>query len=330
MIAARIDRRNTLGLSLLAALTGLPLFAGFAGIVWELAQWAGYFAVLATLLLVGSEQRPRAPAGLLTTRLHSHIGWAALAAVAAHVIGLVLADRVTIEYFKPSAPLHQLAGIAAAALLLLSAVGADAAARGRVWPSHRSFVATHVWAACALTVLIAAHVIVTARFIGGPGRRALYAATAAAALWMLLRGGRQTRRFSVAVVVVAGIAALALLQFDRVDATLRESIVARTDPLPLDFPHDKHGAVNCLICHHNYADRRGKESCLPCHRSTRADLRLGVQARFHGFCVDCHRHPNAALREHGPVAGCSICHRAAGTAAKIDPGPRPQGFAGSG
>jgi len=102
---------------------------------------------------------------------------------------------------------------------------------------------------------------------------------------------------------------LALLA-PNVGATLREPIVARTGAaaLPLDFPHEKHGAVNCLTCHHNYADGRGMQACIACHRGGGADLREGAEARFHGFCLDCHRHPDPALPGHGPVSGCVGCH----------------------
>ncbi|MDE2371510.1 MAG: cytochrome c3 family protein [Burkholderiales bacterium] len=314
MASTRTEFRDRLGLGLmlglLLALALLPLFAGFAGLAWEVAQGAGLLGALATLLLAGAALRPRAPAGLVTLRLHGRIGWFALVAVSGHVVGLVLADRVTIEYLKPSAPLHQLAGIAAAALLLLLTCGASAPLRRRVWPSHRVFASTHLVATCAMTVLIAAHVIVSARYVGGAGRRAIYVAAAAAALLMLLRGRGPARRLAIAVAVAAGVVALALLLPERVDARLREPVALRQTGLALDFPHGKHGAVKCLTCHHNYADRTGKESCMPCHSGGRADLRLGVEARMHGFCLDCHRHPNAALRKQGPVAGCAVCHRA--------------------
>jgi predicted CXXCH cytochrome family protein len=167
--------------------------------------------------------------------------------------------------------------------------------------------------------LIAVHVVVTARYVGGGGRRVLYAAAAIGALLMLLRARRPvgTRRqlvfgrhstLVVAAVALCAAAIAGLLPYS-VGAKLREPIIRRTVSLPLDFPHDKHGAVNCLACHHNYADGTGATLCVECHRSARADLKEGLQARFHGFCFDCHRHPDPALTRHGPVAGCVVCHR---------------------
>ncbi len=114
-------------------------------------------------------------------------------------------------------------------------------------------------------------------------------------------------------VVALSAAALASLLPHAVDAALREPLMRRTGALPLDFPHDKHGMVNCLKCHHNYVDTPGGETCVSCHRSSRADLKEGAEARFHGFCFECHRHPAAVFKRHGPVSGCVACHEAPGT-----------------
>jgi hypothetical protein len=185
--------------------------------------------------------------------------------------------------------------------------------------------------ACVLAALVAVHVVVTARYIGGGGRRALYVAATIGALALLLRARRplQSSRQApprpmlvfgrhsaliVGIVIICG-AALAALVPASVDASLREPAFLRASRLPLDFPHDKHGAVNCLTCHHNYADGTGAALCIECHRSQRADLRAGIEARFHGFCLDCHRHPGASLEghAHGPVSGCHLCHRPPGS-----------------
>jgi hypothetical protein len=83
----------------------------------------------------------------------------------------------------------------------------------------------------------------------------------------------------------------------------------RSNVLPLDFDHRKHVAVNCLTCHHNYADGRGFDGCIHCHAGTRPDLKVGVEARFHAFCLNCHRNPDPTFPRHGPVSGCSTCHR---------------------
>jgi predicted CXXCH cytochrome family protein len=96
------------------------------------------------------------------------------------------------------------------------------------------------------------------------------------------------------------------------DTAFREPFLTRTKPLPLDFPHGKHVNVNCLTCHHNFADGKGVDNCIMCHKSGRSDLKVQVQAQFHAFCFECHRHPKKDLAAHGPVAGCASCHRLPG------------------
>jgi predicted CXXCH cytochrome family protein len=111
--------------------------------------------------------------------------------------------------------------------------------------------------------------------------------------------------------LVAALALAALLRSSSA-AVLREPLFQRASPIALDFPHGKHTQVNCLQCHHNYADGRGFDRCIGCHRSSRSDLEEGIEARFHGFCFDCHRNPPANFARHGPVAGCASCHHPPG------------------
>lgn len=312
-------------------LLALPAVAGFVGPAWELSQGAGLAAAAVCILLCGAPLRPRdlEPPTVLSLRLHTAIGWTALGLTSLHIAGLVLSDHTVIEYLEPTAPLYQIAGIAAALLLLVLVPLSHGPLRRRLWKSHRGFQASHVILACVLAVLVAVHVLVTARYVGGVGRRALYVAATSGALLLLLRARRPLQsarhapahpsrvfgRHSSLIVGVVAIcaAALAALLPASVDASLREPLYPRASRLVLDFPHEKHGAVNCLTCHHNYADGTGSALCVECHRSRRADLRAGVEARFHAFCFDCHRHPSPTLKGHGPVSGCRTCHRAAGS-----------------
>lgn len=60
--------------------------------------------------------------------------------------------------------------------------------------------------------------------------------------------------------------------------------------LPLDFNHQVHGKVNCLTCHHDYADHSpsapsGERTCLLCHKKTPA-LALRIEQDFHALCRD--------------------------------------------
>ncbi len=328
---ARRDARYALWVAGLLALAAVPALAGYAGLGWELSQMAGLAGSLACIALCGLPVRPRdsSPPTLLSLRLHTIIGWGALSAVVVHVGGLVAADRTVVEYLKPTTPLYQLAGIAAALVLLIVVLSSAGSVRRRLWASHRGFQAVHVILACVLAASVAVHVVVTARYLGGVGRRVWFVAVTIGAILMLLRsrrpgaagqrGSRAQRlvfgRHSTLIVGVAavGAAALAGLLPDAVGAALREPLLRRAGALALDFPHDKHGTVNCLKCHHNYVDTPGGDTCVSCHRSSRADLKEGAEARFHGFCFECHRHPPAAFKRHGPVSGCIACHQQPGT-----------------
>jgi predicted CXXCH cytochrome family protein len=323
----RLDTRYALWGAALALVAIMPLLSGFSGFVWELSQFAGLVGCLACIALCGAPLRPRAsvPPTLVSLRLHTLIGWVGFAAVVVHAGGLLLADPIAIEYWKPSMPLYQMAGFGSGLVFLIVVVSSGAGARRCLWANHRGFQATHVILGCLLAAGVAVHVITTDRYVGGGWRRALMLAATLGALLMLLRFRRPSsaspsalrvqRRLVfgrhssliLGVVVITAVAVAAMVRGSAV-AALREPLIHRRSPIPLDFPHGKHVAVNCLICHHNFADGRGFDECVGCHRSQRADLKEGVEAQFHGFCFECHRRPAVSFTRHGPVSGCVSCH----------------------
>jgi hypothetical protein len=303
----------------------LPTGAGFSRLGWESAQLAGLCAALLYIVLCGAPLRSRAarPPSLLTLRSHSLLAWMALIAAALHVLGTLLADRVSLEYLKSSMPWYQWAAMAATVLMLLVTLLAIRPVRQALWRSHRGFQASHVVLSALSLLAIAAHVIGAARYVGAWWSRCLWIAAASGALLMLLRarGGRNAlppafprqgvfgrHAAPVLVAVTAVILAMLSLLPGQWSTALRASPVARLGGLPLDFPHTKHTEVPCAVCHHNFVDDRGLDNCIACHQSQRNDLQMGIEARFHGFCLQCHRHPDAVLSSHGPVSGCSVCH----------------------
>jgi len=324
----RIDFRYGLWAAGLLLVTAAPGLAGFVGLGWEVSQIVGLISAIACILLCGCPLRPRnaVPPTLLTLQSHQYIGWLALIAAALHMGGLLVADRTVVEYLKPATPLYQWAGILALVLLMVMVASSVTRARQRLWKGHRGFQATHVSLGCVLLVLVTIHVAVTHRYVGGGARQIIFGAVTAGAILLLLRARRvgvaagsiaAARRLVfgrhskwIAFIAIVSGAAVAVVFLPRVQVSLRESLWHRELRLPLIFPHEKHATVNCLICHHNYADGRGADSCVPCHRSARADLKAGAESRFHGFCLDCHRHPSTAFKgKHGPVSGCHTCHR---------------------
>jgi DMSO/TMAO reductase YedYZ heme-binding membrane subunit len=320
-------RALAIGLALAAA---LPVFAGFTTLGWEFSEFLGFVGTIACLALCGCPVRPRAsdPPALLSLRRHEMLGWIALGAAVLHVLLAVVSDHAVVEYLKSTAPLYQLTGITALIFLLALTVTSVADVRRRMWSSHRDFQATHIIFGCLLAVLLGAHVITTGRYTGGYGRRILYVAVAAGGIAILLRRRRSPgtatheplviRRlaFGRHSTLMVGVIAVTMLTLGslipgRALVALREPVLPRTQTLPLNFDHRKHTAINCLVCHHNYADGRGFDACIFCHRSARTDLKVGVEARFHDFCLNCHRHPGPTLQRHGPVSGCTICHQPA-------------------
>ncbi len=325
----RFDRRYALWTVTCAAVALAGLAAGvmgWSGWLWEVAQASGLGAAGVCLLLCAWPVRPREaqPPTVLTLRGHEWLGWAALGGVLLHVIGSVLAEPQAIEYLKWSAPRYQWAGVGALLLLVLMVFGSSARVRRR-FANHRAFQVVHVIIGCVVLAAATLHVVVTARQVGGGVKRWLFEAIAVGALAMLLRrrrvrtgagiatGGPQLAfgRNSRVVAVCIGVLMVACVSFaaHRTRLALREPMLPLTaHTLPLDFPHAKHTQVNCLTCHHNFADGKGFENCVLCHQSRRTDLKVGVEARFHDFCLECHRHPEAALKGHGPVSGCVGCH----------------------
>ncbi|MDE2305070.1 MAG: cytochrome c3 family protein [Gammaproteobacteria bacterium] len=293
---------------------------------WEIAQAFGVASVALCLMLCVLSVRPRSGANqAFSLRSHEWLGWLALAAALLHVGCLIATDPVVIEHLKPTAPRYELAGMLALGALAFLVLAGHAPIRQRLWLRHRNFQAAHVGAACLLVWTTAAHVVTTDRYVHGASQRAAYLLLSAVALLALLRPRsshaqvRQTRpvlaslvfgRHSAIVlaIVLGSLGALLPLDPSGAIVALREPFLRRDERLVVDFPHDLHRAINCIQCHHNYTDGTGGDSCVACHRSRRTDLRVGVEARFHTFCLGCHRDPPGGLSGHGPVTGCRSCH----------------------
>ena len=294
-------------------------------LAWEIAQALGLGAVAGCLILCVLAVRLRAGArGVFTLRAHQLLGWAVVSAALLHV-GLSLeTDHTVIEHLKPTAPRYEYAGVLALVGLLFLTLPAGAQARARLWRTHRGFQASHVAAACLLLVALAMHVVTTGRYVHGPAQAAVYLLASGAALLALLRARSQPTsaprprltaglvfgRYSRVTlgVVLGSLAALLALAAGASSLVLREPFAARSERLALDFPHDRHRAVSCVSCHHDFIDKSGQGSCVSCHRSARADLKAGPEARFHDFCLGCHRDPAETLAGPRPVTGCDSCH----------------------
>jgi DMSO/TMAO reductase YedYZ heme-binding membrane subunit len=330
----RVDWRYLVvcvGLVAIASLAGLSRHAG-AG--WEIGCGAGLLATIGSLALFALPVRPREsiPPAPLSIERHRLLGFTVLALCIAHAGVLILVDHPVVEYLMPTMPWYQAAGVLA--LLLLVALGLTSTrdSRRRLWASHRDFQAIHILLSIAALVLITVHVIATARYTHGWPAVGIYLATSVAALGMLLRQrkgaranigghdligraafGRHSRLVVVSIVLAC--AGVALMLPRLVGPTMRASPLKRAQRLSLSFPHEKHSGVNCLECHHNFVDQTGHSACISCHLRPGGAIKMAIEPRFHGFCLECHRDAARFPDKHGPVAGCTICHHDAGTPA---------------
>lgn len=292
---------------------------------WEFAQGLGLGGLLLCLLLLLLPVRPRAgPPTPLTLRDHERLGWSALAASIAHVVLTLSSDPIAIEHLKPTAPVYEWAGLIALFSLLLLCPPATGMLRRLLWGNHRRFQGVHVAIACLLVPLLAVHVVTTGHWIRRGVPAVLAILVGIICVLAVLRPRREPSgpqestaprrlvfgRHSGKIAIVALVAAFAtsLLLQARAAIALREPVIARRAPVKVAFPHDKHGAVACVECHHNFVDRTGSGGCYACHRSARHDLQVQAEARFHDFCLGCHRSPPRHFERAGPVTGCSTCH----------------------
>lgn len=312
----------------LGALSLLPLLSRHAGLVWELGSVAGFLAAIVALALCAFPVRPReaTPPAPTPLKFHRDLGFAVIVLCVVHAGAPVFVDRPVIEYLMPTAPVYQIAGIVAFALLLVLGAVSTRVPRRRLWRSHRGFQAFHLVLSILAVVLITVHVVVASRYVNGWVPAAAYGAITIAALAMLLRERKDARtnvggrglvgraafgRHSTLVVSVtlAACAVVPVLLPGSAEMALRATWIQRRQPLPVSFPHEKHTGVNCLVCHHNYVDKSGPGVCISCHRSQRRDIMVAIEPRFHSFCFGCHRGVNQPFKTHGPVAGCEVCHQ---------------------
>lgn len=93
---------------------------------------------------------------------------------------------------------------------------------------------------------------------------------------------------------------------------IHAGLVQERPLLPLDFNHQLHGKINCLECHHDYADRSpssptGERGCLLCHKTT-PRLALTIERDFHQLCRGCHLEQTKRMHSAGPIRECKLCH----------------------
>jgi hypothetical protein len=298
-----------------------PPSGGFA---WDVSAALGYLAAVVALLLF---VYPLRRAGLAHRRLftvtqHRRLGWAALILALLHAVVLLIREPLTVRYLWPSAPLYMLCGVLALmalAVLVVTGLAVRRKMRRRDAPRGSRGLAAlmHAALSAALLGLIGAHLVGSGQLVDRTTKLiVLCIVLALAVAWSILQPrwqGLQTKWLPVVLPGIAVVLVLLVLPAPSARSGLLEPLkTSSAAPPPLDFPHDKHRDVNCLVCHHNLVDHTGTGSCIGCHRESPAALTRSAEATFHVFCRDCHTEKAEEGHEHGPTRACAACHRTEG------------------
>jgi hypothetical protein len=298
---------------LLAALLLLPLPAS-GGVLWDIGLAVGYAALAtsAALYLFPLRGDGLPHRRLFTLAQHKVLGWAALILCVLHVAILWVDEPLVWHYLWPSTPIYMLCGITALiALVVLTITGLMARAAHRRAKPPGSSRPVHLILAALLLALIAGHILGSRQLLSQPSKViTLCILLALPLIWAAFRPRRsRSIRFSTTVLPTCiALVALVILPIPLATPKLLASAVKPT-VLPVNFPHDKHTTVNCVTCHHNFADQTGVSGgCLDCHRSERNDLPQASEPLFHTFCRSCHVELAETTDIHGPTRSCSSCH----------------------
>lgn len=117
--------------------------------------------------------------------------------------------------------------------------------------------------------------------------------------------------------------ALLLFAFGFAIRAGHDQLALRHPVLPINFEHSNHGSVNCVVCHHDFADKSsaasatGSRTCVLCHKETPA-LALNIERDFHRLCVSCHLERLQGFHESGPIRSCKACHSLAAAVNRVD------------
>jgi len=162
-----------------------------AGWDWDSANAVGFAAAALIVFLhveTGAARNRPAVQAAFHARLHADVAALALGLVVLHVAALLLDDRVTLEYWKLSAPPYMFAGFVASFAMIAIVASAYPRPRRAVFDSQQRFRRVHGVASLALTALVAWHVAGSALYLDTRAKQALFvAAIVGVPAWLRLR-----------------------------------------------------------------------------------------------------------------------------------------------
>jgi hypothetical protein len=150
-----------------------------AGWGWDAANAAGLAAAVLIVFLhveTGAARHRPAAHAAFHARLHADVAALALGLVGAHVAASIIDDRLTLEYWKLSAPPYMLAGFAAALAMIAIVATAYPRPRRALFASTRQFRRAHGGASLALAALAAWHVAGSGLYFDTRVKQVLFAA----------------------------------------------------------------------------------------------------------------------------------------------------------
>jgi len=321
-----MSRANIRRIAIALLLGGMLLVSHPAvpgGVLWDAGVACGYLClILFVCLYVFPVRGDGLPHGrLMALSGHKSIGWWVLAVALAHATVLIVAEPHSARYLLPSAPLFMWCGVVALlSTVALVITGLSARTQMRAGQNqqprqlHRATV--HIVLAAILMVATCAHAIGSSQLLSGPVKTAVLLLLLCLPLgWYAVRrrpvarnnhdAASRSRARPASHIAAVGITAL--LPTSTSKQLLLEP-AAQPDIIAVNFPHDNHISVNCVVCHHNYVDHTGTTACIECHRSTRTDLPHSSESTFHTFCRACHTQLALDHEKHGPTRSCSGCH----------------------
>jgi len=162
-----------------------------AGWGWDAANAIGFAAAALIVFLhveTGAARNRPAPHAAFHSKLHVNVAALALGLAVAHVVALLVDDRVTLEYWKLSAPPYMLAGFVALFAMIAILASAYPGPRRAVFDSPQRFRRVHRIASLALAALVAWHVAGSALYLDTRVKQTLFvAAFVGIPTWLSLR-----------------------------------------------------------------------------------------------------------------------------------------------
>jgi DMSO/TMAO reductase YedYZ heme-binding membrane subunit len=195
---ARMSHRLVL-LGIAAAIFGATALGGAwvgAGWSWDALNGIGFATVALFAFLcveTGAARSRPVPQAAFYSRLHRNLGVIALTGIGIHAIGMALADPVTLEYWKLSAPLYMLAGIAVVLLLIVLVTTAYPAPRRKLFEKLATFRRLHRYGAFAVIGLTAWHVLGSGFYLDSRPKQVVFVAIAIALPMLAIRRRTQQR-----------------------------------------------------------------------------------------------------------------------------------------